>query len=339
MSEISFRELIEKFENLTVTDEELAEFFKEVDLPVSEKNSIRPNVVLDETKVDLSQDDDPRTEAAGLFNFVNSLAEKRRKLKFKSALKNHPERMTIVTEGDSWFQFPVLLRDVIDCLSDQFNVFSVGAAGDTTENMIFENPEYIKAIRKAEKLSGATPKAFLFSSGGNDLLGKKGDTRVLETIVRPLNPGEIFSIENAYIEDELNNVFALLQRGYVKLSTDIATHFPDITIFVHSYDNVWPYNPANSNDTRYTKEGKWIQPSLSLRGVKDFENQRAITNDLLNRFRALLEEVANQHSNIRIIKTGTPLAGRLDLWHDEIHPNNNGYKIVAEKFADAIHNS
>ena len=72
--------------------------------------------------------------------------------------------LRIVSEGDSWFQYPFLLDDVIDQLFDQFAIFSLDAAGDLLQDM-----------KKQDELSGAItaeqPQVVLLSGGGNDLLG------------------------------------------------------------------------------------------------------------------------------------------------------------------------
>jgi len=43
--------------------------------------------------------------------------------------------LRFVAEGDSWFHYPILLRDTLDWLSDDYAIFDLAAAGDTLENM------------------------------------------------------------------------------------------------------------------------------------------------------------------------------------------------------------
>ena len=73
-----------------------------------------------------------------LFGVVNGLSRSRRKKRFERSVKKHSDRPIIVTEGDSWFQFPFLLKDVIDNLSDHFSIYSVGSAGARTSEMVYE---------------------------------------------------------------------------------------------------------------------------------------------------------------------------------------------------------
>ena len=68
----------------------------------------------------------------------------------------------LVSEGDSWFQYPIKLEDTIDHLyAKGFAVRSLDAAGDTLENML-KDREYVDAIGEAKA------SIFLFSAGGND---------------------------------------------------------------------------------------------------------------------------------------------------------------------------
>ena len=43
--------------------------------------------------------------------------------------------ITIVSAGDSWFQHPCWLRDIIDKIKDDYAVLSLGVAGDTMSEM------------------------------------------------------------------------------------------------------------------------------------------------------------------------------------------------------------
>ena len=43
--------------------------------------------------------------------------------------------LRFVAEGDSWFHYPIVLRDTLDWLSDDYAIFDLAAAGDTLENM------------------------------------------------------------------------------------------------------------------------------------------------------------------------------------------------------------
>jgi len=335
MAKVSFEKFRTEITDIDVPEEKLIKYF-EADYPdpdVVDKDGFSPAVRIKDDEVELENVDDPRVEAAVLFGAANGLSRTRRLLGFQRAAKTQKDRPVIVTEGDSWFQFPFLLKDVVDNLSEHFSVYSLGAAGDTTLNMVFEAPEYQQALLKAEAIAGKEVNAFVFSSGGNDILGKSNGVRVLENIVRKHEPGETVSLDSAFNEGSLNKQFNFLRTGYEKVIRDIRTTHPDLPLFFHSYDNVWPYNPENENDKR---KGIWVQPPLTAQGVTKFEDQRLITSHLIEKFSSLLKELTVKDPNVFFVDTGQPLADRLDLWHDEIHPNNEGYKLVSDKFVNEI---
>ncbi len=72
--------------------------------------------------------------------------------------------LKVVSEGDSWFQYPVLLNDVIDQLFDEYAILSFDAAGNLLNDMVQQN-EIVSAI------AAENAHACLLSGGGNDLLG------------------------------------------------------------------------------------------------------------------------------------------------------------------------
>ena len=283
--------------------------------------------------MELENVNDPRVEGAVLFGAANGLSRTRRLLGFQRSVHTRGDRPVVVTEGDSWFQFPFLLKDVVDNLTEHFSVYSLGAAGDTTLNMVFIAPEYQHALIKAEAISGKPVEAFVFSSGGNDILGKSNGKRVLEDIVRKHQANEIVSLDNAFNEKVLERQFNFLRTGYEKVISDIRMTHPELPLFFHSYDRVWPFNPSNPEDGR---KGIWVQPPLTAQGVTKFEDQRLITDHLIKKFSVLLQDIAANSTNVYFVDTGQPLADRLDLWHDEIHPTNAGYKLISDKFVSEI---
>ncbi|HOT82371.1 MAG TPA: hypothetical protein PLQ12_03605, partial [Candidatus Defluviicoccus seviourii] len=122
-------------------------------------------------------------EQRGVMDWANSLARTRRHLRFNRRLNTGVALPVLVSEGDSWFQFPVFLEDVIDCLGDDYLIWSVDAAGDTLQNMVIDNPEYLDALDTQRD----RVRAFLFSGAGNDIVGEDSDgVPVIEKIVRLL---------------------------------------------------------------------------------------------------------------------------------------------------------
>ena len=97
----------------------LREMLYDIDVDDSE---IRPFVMLDEERSgpfspvvtinhELVEDTDEEGDIA--LGFLNSISRWRRQRKYKRKIRKGWDGLRIVSEGDSWFQYPFLLDDVI----------------------------------------------------------------------------------------------------------------------------------------------------------------------------------------------------------------------------------
>lgn len=324
---LTFSELEEKLINIDISDKELQKYF------ISNKEHARPfepALKIDPNRVEVEEADEIRVEAGIVSGFINRVSRLRRRRRFRANRDKFPERKTLVSEGDSWFQFPFFLEDVIDHLSSDFNIYSTGAAGDTLRNMILRDPEYIDAL---DDLDGAAD-GFVFSGGGNDIIGEDGDGEpVIKKLVKDFDPG--LSPEQHLIEDAVNDRFSFIRKCYEILIKDIHSEFPNLPIFLHSYGFVFPGN-FSDDDTRdpfYADEDEWIAGPLSGKGITDPMFQRDIIKILLNRLRTLQGQLAGNDVHPIDVLESLP---SVNQWNDEIHPNDAGFAIVADKFKSVI---
>ncbi len=117
----------------------------------------------------------------------------------------------VLAEGDSWFNLPDLLypKDALDILNRTHNVISVAKWGDTVENMLAQK-QYV------QKLKAGTFRHFLFSGGGNDVLGSIG------TYVTTRKPGDT-DPANApgYVKASFATKVKGIISGYETLANDV----------------------------------------------------------------------------------------------------------------------
>ena len=66
---------------------------------------------------------------------------------FNAVLAGGYDGPIIVSEGDSWFQYPLLLKDTIDHVMNRYAVMSLGAAGDLLNRMA-DKQEYVRAVQE-----------------------------------------------------------------------------------------------------------------------------------------------------------------------------------------------
>jgi len=127
-------------------------------------------IVPDPEKVDVPAF---QLEHESMMGLASSFFRRRRQRRFRKQIKAKPDTSVLVSEGDSWFQFPLLIKETIDHLCEDYAIWSVGAAGDTAANMIFgpedkRKTEYMQALRRQkDKVKAAYQRTQTGLRGGN----------------------------------------------------------------------------------------------------------------------------------------------------------------------------
>ncbi|MDP5220457.1 trypsin-like peptidase domain-containing protein [Ruegeria sp. 2205SS24-7] len=301
MPKITLNDLRQMILDETVSDEEIAQYLMEdTDAPpaFSPRVSINPEMV-----------DDQGLEADVAMAAFNSWSRRRRQRKYRRKIAGGWTGLKIVSEGDSWFQYPFLLKDTIDHLFDDYAIFSLGAAGDLVSAMLAQD-EMHDAIR------AENPHVFLLSGGGNDLLG---DGR-LATAVHPFDPArEAEDYPNQNFAARLNEVLGIMRQIFGSLTAE----FPSLKILCHGYDYAIP------------DRGKWLGRPMAQLGIEDSGLQAAIVRVMIDRFNAGLVDLSDEFPG-RVHRVNCTNAVGADEWHDELHPDRDGFGKVADRYRDLI---
>ncbi|MEO0429343.1 MAG: SGNH/GDSL hydrolase family protein [Pseudomonadota bacterium] len=244
-------------------------------------------------------------ESAVLLNSVNRIARWRRARAYRAKLDDWTGPK-LVSEGDSWFQYPLLLEDVIDQLGDRYAIRSLGAAGDLISDMD-EQDELIATI------AAESPDGVLLSGGGNDLLGEGRLVRALE----PFDPD--LEIED-YVTEDFERTLIEVIALYRSMLQRVATSFPGLPVFVHGYDHTRP------------SRGRWLGKPMERLGITDPHLQRALVAHLVDRFYDELDRLAAEPGLSGILEVVDCRGVVQEDWHDELHPTDEGYARVADLF-------
>lgn len=270
----------------------------------------------------------------------NQLAKWRRDANFRSRWKRDRSQPVIISEGDSWFQFPFLIDDTIDHLSRKLLIKSIGEAGDTLENMTNgsggKSPEFERVLSEY----GTAVKAFLFSGAGNDILGTDFATGepVLSMVLNNFSgdPTDVIGHINQF---ELNSRVQNLKNGYAKIVRTVRSRVEtkDIPILFHGYDYVIPY-PALTGENRnpvYAKKDQWLGAPMRDKGIVDHGLQQKIIRHLIDTLYGVLFEFSEEDINVIVVDCRNTLT---EPWHwaDEIHPNSESFAKIALKFSEAL---
>ncbi|MCL3882683.1 GDSL-type esterase/lipase family protein [Marivita sp. GX14005] len=242
---------------------------------------------------------------------LNGISRWRRNRRYRSRIAGGWNGLKLVSEGDSWFQFPFLLTDVIDHLSEEHAILSLGAAGDTLDDLIAQD-EVVAAVM------AEAPDAVLLSGGGNDLVGGGN----LAAIVRPFDP----ALDAAgHITPALTAVLSAVIGHVRSIATAVSAAAPTTPVLIHTYDHAIPDN------------GKWLGRPLASQGIVDRGLQREIVRILIDRWAEALAALAREPGlagTLHVVDCrGTVPEGG---WHDELHPESGPYGTVAAKFQSVI---
>lgn len=294
-----------------------------------------PELAFDATKVAV-QPPAAGLEGAMFVGVANRMARWRRQMRFEHRMARGDARPVLVSEGDSWFQFPIFLEDVVDQLGAEFNIWSVDAAGDTLRNMVSASGEYLQALRRQR----GRVRAFLFSGSGNDILGNDDEGRSqLLTIIRRFEAGR--SPEWYLAGGEFDQRLREIDTGYRALFESVATEFPGLPVICHGYDHAipggWPGDPRNPP---WAAQDAWLGAPLRELGISDPALQWDIVRLMINRLNQRLRTLCggNNEGGAYAHAWNVDARGAVQHrhWADELHPQDEGYAAVAQRFSAVI---
>ncbi|MDC5818992.1 peptidase C14 [Vibrio europaeus] len=239
-----------------------------------------------------------------------------------------PDKIRILAEGDSWFNYPrryfIFGKDanVIDHLADRNNllIYNTSSNGDEAIDMI-SGDEKLSLLKR---LSHNEFDLLLFSGGGNDIVGRYD----FGFFIREKQPG--MDWQQCILEHRVEMKLKQIENAYrvlCELTMEYSKN-PDIKIVTHTYDFVQP-NPTGFELFDIIPVGKsWVYPYLKAKKITDANEQERIINHLLTRFKQRLIEVANDYEVLTVVDTQGLLNS--DQWRNEIHPTSEGFGVVAD---------
>lgn len=329
---ITLRELEERFLNLEIPEETLADY---LELRADQSRPFAPALTPRSDSVDLTPTlGGPAIRAEVLGDVVNRWAKERRRRQFERDLSRRPALPTIYAEGDSWFQFPVFIEELIDHLGAHFNIHCTSTAGDTLQNMLFDQPEYLAELKRLIFLRGLDVRGFFFSGAGNDLIGEgKDGVSALETLVRPFDAAQApaWHLDTPECRERL----AFIESAYRRLFDSVEEVFPvlaypQLRIYIHGYDYVQVRSLPDGDPHRPFWARDWTGGPLRAKGFTDNAFGSAVLRELLDRLNSLTECVCGAYARgVYVNLRGSILPSQ---WADELHATSAGYKAAASSF-------
>jgi hypothetical protein len=300
-SKITVEELDRKLADITVSEAELSKYFL---LDEARSTPSQPALKLNPETVQIPPATDPegRARSAAILNSTNFVSRLRREARYNARLADGYKGPLLAAEGDSWFQYPLLLKDLIDQLSDDYAIYCRSEAGDTLDNMV-KRREYLDAL---ERTGG---RILLLSGGGNDMVAGGALAEHLRDFDKNLAPVE-------YLRTSFGGILDGAISNIEKIVRDVGRAFPNAAVICHGYDYAIP------------ADGKWLGTPMKTRGIKDRTLQKKIAEIMVDRLNLRLRRLADQTPRVTFVDCRNVVGdGR---WHDELHPTDAGYADVAK---------
>ena len=235
--------------------------------------------------------------------------------------------LRILAEGDSWFDYPVLLAGgLIPRLEDRIGVpiLNLAQAGDEVRFMLG-----VKQRERLEKLVGEAAQqgepwdALLFSGGGNDIVDNP-----MCLWIRDYDASQTpaWHLDAARFQAALD----IVRAGYEDLIKLRGRLSKETTIFLHAYDFAIP------DGRGVCHLGPWMRPTFKYRKFPSKVEGARVVKVMLQLFEGMLKSLALQHPNVVFIPGQGTLDAHPDWWHNELHPNGKGFDLFVENFRNAL---
>ncbi|HYC84456.1 MAG TPA: hypothetical protein VEB86_04505 [Chryseosolibacter sp.] len=297
----------------------------------------------------------------------NIKSQRKREKRFYERMRNGFDRSkgkVIVAEGDSWFEFPQAIADIIDHLNenDNYNIYCLAYGGDWITNIIYEG-KYI------EKLSTLNPDVFLVSGGGNDMVGsdrlglmlcgtpnqqpkyksKKEyndkNTRLYGENMPSLDDEGFTTLTHVqqHVKPAFYSFMWLLKLQYRLMFNGIRKKHPLMKIITQAYDYAIPspdyhgfFISLRRIVNRKLQTGRWLYIPMVANGIRDRGLQAQLIRYLIDEFNDMFADITQQIDNVYHIDC-RGVAGK-DDWFDELHLKSEKYGVVAKAYRDCIDN-
>jgi hypothetical protein len=239
--------------------------------------------------------------------------------------------LQIVAEGDSWFDYKVIIRsDILECLRDLgYRVEHDAKAGDLIDRMAHE-PHQLPAV--LDLIQRHKPRFMLLSGGGNDIAGAELAMLVNHRNSALAHGGEV--LRKGVVDYIMDTAFKGAYQRVIDTCLDAArqANIPKFQIIGHGYDYPFADGRAVIDVGPIEIIGPWLEPPLKVRGYLSEADRNSIMRQLIDRINDVLKNLENQYGGaFHYVDLRKSLTKRSD-WANELHPDYKGFQRVAKKF-------
>ena len=243
---------------------------------------------------------------------------------FAASIKQFPKRLILLTEGDSWFSYPLNanIADYIEMMSD-FSLLRLEHNGDEAREILGAGSEQLKRLKYYLKTYPVD--ALLLSAGGNDLVS--GSLPKMLDKKAGGNPWQS-AVKLATLTTVLDDIVA----GFTRLLDARDAVRPSCLVVAHSYCYFQPTGRKATGPFGLLKAGPWMRPVLVAKGIDPDTEGREVARYLVDELHARLKAVAAARPRFQLVDMRGALPVDNVHWADEIHPSGTGFRRLAEDY-------
>ncbi len=276
----------------------------------------------------------------GFIGTLNKSANEKKIKKYHKKIKKgfrdrqkYPNNKVVLIEGDSWFEYPIFLKDITDYLVKEPNlaVYSHAHGSDWIANMI-SSLQYEYDYMKIK------PDIFIISGGGNDVLGddrlsnfllleplKKNNPEIIKykeyvkdrllyyskanlssthSIVNPIDTVLLNQIVNGrrYLNKNTYRFLASLKIEYAILFESLQKvnpeKFKQTKIITQGYDYAIPSYKRKFGSALLFSNGNWLKEPLMMNGIVDEQTEQDIVKTIIFEMNEMLIEFGKEYNNV-----------------------------------------
>ena len=241
---------------------------------------------------------------------------------FAASIRQHPQRLVLLTEGDSWFSYPLNanIADYIEMMSD-FSILRLEHNGDEARDILGAGSGQLRKLKYY--LKNYPVDAVLMSAGGNDLVSGE-----LSRMLNKKVSGATW--QSAVKLDALTTVLDDIVAAFARLLDARDSLRPKCAVFVHSYCYFQPTGRKATGPFGLGKAGPWMRPVLVAKGIDPDSEGRDLARYLVDELHARLKALSAARPRFVVVDMRAALPVDNMHWADEIHPSGTGFRRLAE---------
>jgi hypothetical protein len=249
----------------------------------------------------------------------------------------------LAAAGDSWFDYP--LWDVLKLLEDDhgYTVESTAHKGDPIEKIAYAGGQLDDFARKLEKIKarGVPLKAALVSGGGDDVAGNEFGM-LLNNAFSPI-AGWDAEVVDGVLNQRIKTAYSQMLMSITHLCQQTFGNI--VPILVHGYDYAVPDGRGFLGGWPFP--GPWLDPGFREKNFPnnndaDLQKRIDMMVDIMDKFNDMVQSLNAQPqlAHVRYIDLRGTLSNRIadykTWWGNELHPTEQGFGAVADKFAAVL---